>query len=338
MNAPLPDGAVPIPDGNAAQPADAVVRQAAQWCATVHGGQADAAELSACRRWRDERPEHELAYRRMEALWGGFDSAAYASPGAARRIISGSLAPSPSLRARKTTVVLAVAMLAAACLGLQLAPPAWLLADHRSGAGEWRVVELPDHSRVTLNTDSAIDVRYDGARRLIELRRGEILVEVASEDGRRPFIVQTRDGTARAMGTRYVVRLEAEHTDVSVTESTVQACASAPGTPCARLAAGQRARLSPTGLSALPDLAPDVAESWARATLVVDNRPVAEVLGELARYRRGRLSYDERALAGLRVSGVFPLEDTDQALQALSATLPLTVRRYTSWWVSIAPR
>lgn len=319
------------PDG----PDRAIIERAAQWCATVHGGEASAEDLAACRRWRDAHPDHELAYTRLEALWAGFDGAPYASAVAARRIIADAL-PRPRRGPRKAGAVLALAAVTlAAWAGLRIAPPAWLLADYRSGTGEWRVVELPDHSRVTLGTDSAIDVRYDGERRLVELRQGEILLEVASDGAGRPFVVHTRDGSAEALGTRYVVRLEHDHTDVSVTESTVRACASAPPAPCARLAAGQRARLSAEGLAALPDVDPENAEGWARRSLVVESRPLPEVLAELARYRPGRLAYDAQALAGLRVSGVFPLDDTDRALQALAASLPLRIERRTSWWVSV---
>ena len=43
--------------------------------------------------------------------------------------------------------------------------------------------------------------------------------------------------------------------------------------------------------------------------------PLAQVAAELARYRRGWLTCDP-AVAGIRVSGVLPLADTDQALAA----------------------
>lgn len=316
---------------DARPPARPVVECAATWCATIHGGDASPADHDACQRWRAEHPDHDLAYRRLEALWTGFDNAtAFASPAAARQVIAGSLAKDKRASRTKTAATVLSAALAAVAVwtGLRIAPPAWLLADHRTRAGEWRVVNLPDHSRIILNTDSAIDVRYDNGQRLIELRRGEILVEVAKEAGGRPFIVQTPDGTAQALGTRYVVRLESDHTDVTVTESTVRACASMP-VPCADLAAGQRARLSPMGVTALSAVEPEAAEAWARKSLAVDNQRLTRVLAELARYRSGRISFDPAELAGLRVSGVFPLDDTDRALQALTASLPLAIKRYT---------
>ncbi|CAB3676956.1 FecR family protein [Achromobacter pestifer] len=321
-------------------PAQSIVERAAQWCATIHGGDATSAELDACRRWRAEHPDHELALRRLEAVWSGFDTAAACtSPVAARQIIAASLTPETRRpRAKAAALLAAIVTAAAVWAGLRVAPPAWLLADHRTRTGEWRVVELPDHSRITLNTDSAIDVQYDGAQRLIALRRGEILVEVAKEASGRPFIVQTPDGTAQALGTRYVVRLASGHTDVSVTESIVRACTAAAPAACVQLASGQRARLSPAGVAGLPDVDPEAAQAWTHRSLAVDNQPLASVLDELARYRNGRISYDASALAGLRVSGVFPLDDTDRALQALLSSLPLTIRRCTPLLVVVEPR
>ncbi|MCP2937671.1 FecR domain-containing protein, partial [Salmonella enterica subsp. enterica serovar Typhimurium] len=78
----------------------------------------------------------------------------------------------------------------------------YLLADHRTVPGERLTVTLDDGSRVTLNTDSAIDEQYTGQERRIVLRRGEILVEV-SADPQRPFVVESRHATARALGTQY---------------------------------------------------------------------------------------------------------------------------------------
>src|SRR5690606_32811936 len=61
------------------------------------------------------------------------------------------------------------------------------LSDYSSKVGEQRVVQLDDQSTITLNTYSAIDVEYKDSVRLITLKKGEILVEVA-KDASRPFI------------------------------------------------------------------------------------------------------------------------------------------------------
>lgn len=315
----------------------AIVEHAAQWMATLRDEGASDADREACRRWRAADPQHEKVYRRLEDLWGSFDqAAAFDSPAAARRILEQSSRKPRT--GRRALGAAALALLICGAALWRMAPPAWLLADHRSEVGEWRVIELDDHSRITLNSDSAIDVRFDARERLITLRQGEILVDVAHEAAGRPFVVRTPDGTAQALGTRYAVRRGEGHTDVIVQQSRVRACAQTSAPVCADLAAGQRVRMGGGQVGEVESVDPEQALAWTRRSLVVDNQPLADVLAELGRYRKGRLQYDAGALDGLRVSGVFPLEAPDQALASLAASLPITVSRYTSWLVLVQRR
>ena len=71
--------------------------------------------------------------------------------------------------------------------------------------------------------------------------------------------------------------------------------------------------------------------------LVVNNQPLGEVVAMLARHRVGHLGVDPR-VAGLRVTGTLPLADTDQALLALTAAVPVEVVWTTRWWVMLKPR
>ena len=49
-------------------------------------------------------------------------------------------------------------------------------ADHHTGTGEQRSVTLDDGTRVTLNTGSAINVRFHAHRRLVQLVAGEVMI------------------------------------------------------------------------------------------------------------------------------------------------------------------
>jgi transmembrane sensor len=42
-------------------------------------------------------------------------------------------------------------------------------------------------------------------------------------------------------------------------------------------------------------------------------------------------------VAALRVSGVFPLADTDRALASLQQALPVRIHYATRYWVSVQP-
>jgi len=75
-------------------------------------------------------------------------------------------------------------------------------------------------------------------------------------------------------------------------------------------------------------------EAWVEGVVEADDAPLGRVLEALARHRHGWLRYDA-AVAQLRVSGVFRLDDTDSALRALEQSLPIRIERTTDWWVTI---
>lgn len=70
--------------------------------------------------------------------------------------------------------------------------------------------------------------------------------------------------------------------------------------------------------------------------LYAERMPLPDFVAELARYRPGILRCDP-ALAALTVSGAFQLDDTDAALRALAATLPLRVDTRSRYWVTLTP-
>lgn len=315
-------------DNDAAALPRAVLEAAAQWHSVMDGAPS-AQEARAFEQWRAENADHERAWQHMQALW-----ALLATPA--------ELAPAPRLgdllrgtadrRRRRRRNVKRTALLFAALLpawwAIQTQLP-WLGAELNSGVGEQRRIELSDGSRLTLNTDSAVDVIYTARERRIVLRQGEILAEVARGQLDRPFVVATRDGSATALGTRYLVRLLPDATRVTVTESRVKACPARPGADCQDAEAGQTLDIRPDAVGPLRTAPRDV-EGWSQGRLSVSDTPLPEVLEELARHRRGLLLYDAQALADLRVSAVLPLEG-DAALASLQENLPIRIRRYGPW-------
>ena len=311
-----------------------VIEQAAQWHAHLQSDDVSSTDRSAFEAWRTQQPAHAEAYARMATLWQRFDAL---KDGPAASTVGSILDQSLSARRgrnRKMAGLLSLfVVIGAGALALNTATGDYLLADYSTRTGQQRTIELTDHSRIVLNTASAIDVDYSGGQRRITLRHGEILIEVA-RDPARPFVVETEHGTARALGTQYVVRRGAEDTTVTVLESSVQVCASA-APVCADLHEGEQARVMPDAVMPVQHVNPRTAAAWSKRNLVVDDQPLAEVLRELARYRTGHIAFDEQQIAHLRVSGVFPLADTDRALEVLVSTTPIRVRHYTPLWVKV---
>ena len=310
-----------------------ILDEAAQWLVVMNDDPVSDSDRRDWLAWRARSPAHESAWLRSEKLLArlGQMPAALAMPALDR--------PRTSRRA-------ALAKLAALCLVVPGGVAAWRLAqsegwtaDYRSAAGERRDVTLADGSRMTLNTASAVDLRFDADERLVLLRAGEILIQTAPDPqgAHRPFRVRTAEGTLEALGTRFSVRQQDGRTMLAVLEGAVRATPRLGADAARVIPAGQQAVLEAG--AALPPAALDAAATaWTRGMLLADNLPLGDFVTELARYRRGLLRC-EPAIASLRVSGTFPVGNPRQALAMLEATYPVDIAsRLGGYWITVLPR
>ena len=309
-----------------------VLDAAIAWQLSLDSGDDSPVEREEFSKWLASDEEHAHAWRQLGMLDRRFSVAC----GPARVAL---LQSREGIRQRvrklgsglaSIAVVIGLALFA----GERYLPLHYWLADQRTATGEQRTLKLSDGTRINLNTHSAIDVRFDEKRRLIVLQEGEILVETGHNDAR-PFYVQTRDGSLRALGTRFIVKREDDATRLSVLQSAVGA------QPEARqneqvFKEGQQVLMRNDGLGATLAVTP-ATDAWTRGMLVVDNARLGDVVKELARYRTGHLGVDKN-VADLRITGSFPLHDTTLALNALLPTLPVKIEQHTPWWVTVSAK
>lgn len=314
-----------------------IEEQAAQWLLCLHAGDVSQAQRRAFECWKQQGPQYAAAAARMEAVIARMQ-ALRAKKSPARAALNAAFAQHKSGRGKNAVRALLLACslaIPAAALLVSPYPQQWM-ADVRNGPGQWQTLQLADGSTLTLNGISAANLHFDQQQRRIELLQGEILVEVA-HDSARPFIVQTPQGTLRALGTRFVVKREGDVTVLSMLQSRV-AAHSTNAQETVEVDAGAQARMSSNEVRLSGRIDPaSVNEAWRRHQLVVENRPLPEVLDEIARHRAGYLQFDRASLQTLRVSAVIPLDDSDQALQLLAQTLPIKVRHFTPWLLVVSP-
>jgi len=332
----------------AARDNDSIATEAAQWLVSLRDDetQGNAAALARTRAafiaWKAADPRHAEAAQRMEALLErvqGLRGQAGGNARPAQAALNAALSTGQSRRRRAAragaVLALVLAMAVPAAVALRVWPPAYLMADLRTSAGEWQDHQLADGTRIALRGGSAVNLRYDAARRTLELVQGDILVDVA-KDAARPFVVQTAHGLIRALGTRFMVERQPDATVLSMLESTTEVQPAAGGAPL-RVHAGERLRFTAAQADAATPLDASTTEgAWRRHQLVVHDQPLPEVLDALARQRPGHLQYDRAALEGIRVSAVLPLDDTGRALQLLVDSFPqLRVRMLTRYFVMV---
>lgn len=321
------------------------LEQAADWYAVLYAEGDNDERREAWAAWLEARPEHRRAWAHIESVSRRFAPLRVQAPGEREAAVtalrvSARHAAKPSSGRRRTLASLAAlgATGAAAWLGWRCSPlPGLVVAwrsDYRTGTGERRDVVLADGTRVWLNTDSALDVDYNGERRLLTLNAGEILVDTAKDARGRPFYVESRDGTMQALGTRFTVRETAAFTRLSVFDGLVEIRTRSGIT--ARVPAGQQRQFTPDAIS--DAVAADRArEAWSRGIILAEDIPLSDLIAELARYRRGHIGVDPR-VAGIRVVGRYPAGNPDQVLAMLARDLPVAVRRTLPWWTTIEPR
>ena len=283
-------------------------------------------------KWHAAHEEHARAWRQLGMLDQRFSVAS----GPARTAL---LQSRESIRRRVRKLGSGLASVVAV-IGLALfageryLPLDYWLADQRTATGEQRSIRLADGTLINLNTHSAVDVRFDAKQRRVILQEGEILVETGHGDAR-PFIVETREGSMRALGTRFLVKREEEGTRLSVLQSAV-AVHPQSSTDEKILGEGQQMLIRNNSLGPMTALNLG-ADAWTRGMLVVDNVRLEDLVHELGRYRRGYLGVAPQ-VADLRITGSFPLHDTDQALNTLLPTLPVQIEQHTQWWVTVAAK
>ncbi len=207
------------------------------------------------------------------------------------------------------------------------------LGRRPSRVGEVRKLTLTDGSVVTLDTDSAVKIDYRADTRRIVLLRGRAFFDV-ERDPSRPFIVHEGDVDARALGTHYEVDAKGSG-GVAVEEGRVSVTR---GGEEAVLGSGEMAIFGSDGSIAVK--AADVASmvSWRDGKLVFSGQRLSDVLVLLGRYRRGAIVTFGDGTADIRVSGVFDVTSPESVLDALEATLPVTVTRLTDYMILVRSR
>ncbi|MFJ4195408.1 FecR domain-containing protein [Pseudomonas sp. NPDC089534] len=309
-----------------------ILGEAADWLVQLHSGTATPSDHQAVAQWRSRSAEHAMAWQRAEALLGDFRSV----PANVALQTLQRASRKDGLSRRQTLTRLGL-LLMAGPLGIASQHVPWQqwTADQRTAVGEQKNLQLPDGSQLLLNTDTAVDIAYSPVERRVSLLNGEVMVSTTSDFSARPFIVETPQGIARSLGTRFCVRTDGSRSQVQVLEGQVQI------TPqllkqSLTLKAGERQRFKLSGFDAAETF--DTATlAWDKGMLLASGMRLDELLGELGRYRHGVLRCHPD-VAALRVSGAFSLRDTDASLRLLSDTLPLSIHSRTRYWLTVEPR
>lgn len=320
---------------NDAEHLQKALEEAAQWLALIDAADASDSDLRAFDAWKARSPRHaELIallqgqlqqLQRQEQLLrmpGEHLLETLNAPSSRRRFLQ---------RGASLLGLAALATLASRFDGLGLVRP----GDLSSATAERKRVVLPDGSELTLNARSRVSPAFSPESRQLHLRHGELFLKVRA-DAVWPFtdqplriitdqgVLDTRRATLQVTQGTDEARLLvlAAHVDLLTRDG-----------QHLQLQAGQRARFDGHGLLAVDTVHADET-TWLSGRLRVRDQPLGEVIEALRAYRPGLIQITPEA-ARLRVSGIYPLDDSDLALQVLQDSLKLRITYRSAYWVSI---
>ena len=335
-----------------------IIEQASHWWELLHSDSASNADHHEFGEWVARSPERVEAYLQTARLVKAIKSPRLIWPNTPAEVLIREAKASPEtvlpfsttrasapvaraevrhFRSRSTWAAAALVLLIAAGVALfMLESP----QEFTTALGEQRSVLLADGSRVTLNTDSTIEVNMQKSRREVRLMHGEVLFEVA-HDPVRPFVVRADNAVLKDVGTLFNVDMRSNGISVTVVEGAVAVDSGMPGgnagAPAAHgglgalkalvLGANDRVLITPAGLGAPQhgvNVVPVVA--WTQRQLMFEHRPLSEVAEEFNRYNRDRIDIDSAELKRQEVTGVFQANDPASFLAFLSSIPGVEIR------------
>lgn len=294
-----------------------VREEAALWVAKLNSGEVSEAERRQFRLWIRQSGAHRDAFFEMRHLLDavGNASAVQYPPQRKRALVDRPLVVAAGL----------VFLIGAAVAWTRYDVQYYWQADHFTTVGHQQTLTLADGSRVYLNTASAISVSFDDSQRLVELLQGEAEFVVA-HDSVRPFTIVAGEHTVSALGTDFSVRRADDHLIVTVFENAVEIKRRQES--IAVVDQGRMWQL-PNGSPAATPAAADLEETraWREGRLVFTAKPLQHVINEINRYRYDKILLLAPTEDLQPVSGVFSIQDLNDALSVIADTLSLNIFR-----------
>ncbi|MBA4012063.1 MAG: iron dicitrate transport regulator FecR [Phenylobacterium sp.] len=189
------------------------------------------------------------------------------------------------------------------------------LAVYRTPVGGQQVVTLQDGSKVTLSTDTEVQLTDWNKQRSLTLVRGEAYFQVA-KNPEKPFVVTAAGRTVTALGTAFDVRVDPGQWSVSLLEGKVRVVAAHTSVD---MTPGHH--LVQTGSAPWTLEKRNLAEltSWREGSLVFENRPLASIVQEMNRYSTRKIRIADADLAATPLSGRFKTGDMAGFVATLEA-------------------
>ncbi|MCL6707594.1 FecR domain-containing protein [Pseudomonas sp. R2.Fl] len=308
---------------------DPVTDAALDWLLCLQAAPRDRPLAAEFARWRLANPAHGEAYDRLVKTWQlpELDAATVAL--ARQRDDLPVYDDAPRFRtARAARWLGAVAAAILLAIGLRQYPEFMIRwqADYVTETGAKQDVVLPDGSRMTLNTGTAVDLDFEAGRRSVKLLRGEAFFDVV-HDPARPFTVAGRFSEVEVKGTAFSVKTDADEDFVVLERGLVQVAHLPERTETAFLDPGESIAANASSLSPVSRVDASTSLAWLEGRIVFDERKFSSVLDDLKRYYPGPVILANDRVGEVMVSGNYRLTDPEGTIRSLATAAGAGVTR-----------
>lgn len=276
-------------------------------------------------------PANQAAWAQVSRAWDYFDGVSQTPEILAVR--EAALIDARRTLAARPPLLRRVAMLAAAMLviGVLGSGGYWWMnrpSDYSTAAGERRVVTLSDGSKLSLDADSEVTVRYGKNERFLRLLKGQARFDVA-HDKTRPFSVIAGRQKVIATGTAFNIDMAGPKILVTLIEGHVvvldgyeEGIATAQP-KIIELKAGQQLSAAPRTPSEVAQANIQRVTAWTIGQLMFDDEPLSSVVERINRYGGTQIIITDPKVGAMKISGVFNAGDVLGFVEIVTHYLPV---------------
>jgi transmembrane sensor len=288
--------------------------------------------------WLAEDPANEAAWRQLSAPWDllGEHAASPEVVAARRQALARAGGRDAAGAPSRTRHAYLWSGLAAGIVAIAIGAFWWFAqpSEYRTELGERRVVTLEDGSKVSLDSQTVVQVRYSATARHLRLTQGQARFDVF-HNAHRPFSVDAGDRTVTATGTSFNIDLTQSAVVVTLIEGRVLVT---PRVPLASLpsARNQQAAAVPlevgqtltTSIDApeparIESISLDTVTAWETGRLIFNDEPLGTVVERVGRYSNQTILIADDRTAQLKISGVFNAGDVTTFVDTVARYLPV---------------
>jgi len=326
-----------------------IANSAHEWLIKITSGAATDSDIDAFEAWREENPEHGIAYANASQIWNELGVLARSPQGEnLRKSVDESLEKqsifaffSHSIKQRFGIPHYAFASVAALLLLfflIQTTPP-HVPVLYQTTTSEVREISLADGTIVTLGPLSRIEVDITDEGRNISLQEGQAFFDVA-KNPENPFYVKAQDTTVRVLGTKFDVHFGPKDITVGVLEGLVQVTPKQPKEELQEsklLTAGQIVSTSAEGFTNDITVAQIKPGSWREGRLAYKEIEFSKVIADANRYYSRKIVLEDDSLENVHITTSFDVEQIDIFLKSLPEIFKVDVVYLPSGDIIIKP-